>query len=121
MGGLGGGGVERWAVREGKGAYTRELPATHSNTGGTVTVPGDGRVEWGWVGFFFGGGVRGVGGGGLRGAVRGREGSYTRELPATHSNTGGTVTVPGDGRVGWGWGWGWGVLGEGVRGGGGGG
>ena len=83
---------------EGKGAYTRELPATHGITGGTVTVPGDGCVGWGWGvwGGGGGGGFRGVwgGGGGWRGGPYG-EGkvAYTRELPATHSNTGGTVTV----------------------------
>ena len=50
MGGGGGGvggGCGGWGLRggqygEGKGAYTRELPATHSNTRGTVTVPEDG-------------------------------------------------------------------------------
>ena len=54
-GGVWGGGLRGGQYGEGKGAYTRELPATHSNTGGTVTVPGDGRVGWGWF-FFFGGG-----------------------------------------------------------------
>ena len=72
---------------EGKGAYTRELPATHSNTGGTVTVPGDGRVEWGWVGFFLGGGVRGVGGGGLRGGPYGEGKGRTQGSSQQHTAT----------------------------------
>ena len=49
--GGGGGGCGGWGLRggqygEGKGAYTRELPATHSNTRGTVTVPEDGCGSW---------------------------------------------------------------------------
>ena len=71
----GGGGWVGWGLRggqygEGKGAYTRELPATHSNTRGTVAVPEDGCV---WGG---GGGVGGGGGGGGDVAFRGRRIQY---------------------------------------------
>ena len=46
-GGCGGWGLRGWQYGERKGAYTRELPATHSNTRGTVTVPEDGCVGGG--------------------------------------------------------------------------
>ena len=72
--GGGGGGLRGGQYGEGKGAYTRELPATHSNTGGKCyrNVPGDGWGGGGWGGWVGGGGWAVLGG--VRGGKGGVDG-----------------------------------------------